>query len=191
MQEHLKKASVNGINLIIDRIKDDFGRLMSDSYGNYFCQSLVRTVGAEQRLKILQSLSDKFVSVACDSVGTHSMQRLVEQVCEDSEKLVIFNSIVNDVERLAFHHKGNYVLLTLLSMLKGTELLTEVVDRLLPRFPQMTLDQLGICLVNKAIVLVFEESQIAAIIAILAEHIVATIQSPYGNYAINTALEVI
>jgi len=58
MQEHLKKASVNSINLIIDRIKDDFGRLMSDSYGNYFCQSLVRTVGAEQRLKILKSLSD-------------------------------------------------------------------------------------------------------------------------------------
>ena len=73
--------------------------------------------------------------VACDSVGTHSMQRLVEQVCEDSEKLVIFNSIINEVERLAFHHKGNYVLLTLLSMLKGTDLLTEVVERLMPRFP--------------------------------------------------------
>ena len=37
MQEHLKKASVNSINLIIDRIKDEFGLLMSDSYGNYFC----------------------------------------------------------------------------------------------------------------------------------------------------------
>jgi hypothetical protein len=37
MQEYLKKASINSVNLIIDRIKDDFGRLMSDSYGNYFC----------------------------------------------------------------------------------------------------------------------------------------------------------
>lgn len=58
MQEHLKKAPINGINLIIDKIKDDFGRLMSDSYGNYFCQSLVRSVGAEQRLKILKSLTE-------------------------------------------------------------------------------------------------------------------------------------
>ena len=57
-QEHLKKAPINGINLIIDKIKDDFGRLMSDSYGNYFCQSLVRSVGAEQRLKILKSLTE-------------------------------------------------------------------------------------------------------------------------------------
>jgi hypothetical protein len=73
MQDYLKKAPINCINLIIDRIKDDFGKLMSDSYGNYFCQTLVRTVGAEQRLKIMKSLSDKFVSVSCDSVGTHSM----------------------------------------------------------------------------------------------------------------------
>ena len=118
------------------------------------------------------------------------MQRLVEIVCEDAEKLVIFNSIVNDVERLAFHHKGNYVLLTLLSVLKGSVLLTEIVERLMPRLPQLTLDQLGICLVNKAIVLVSDQKQIAAIIQILADHLAATIQSPYGNYAITTALEV-
>ena len=53
MQEYLKKASINSVNLIIERIKDEFGRLMSDSYGNYFCQSLIRSVGADLRLKIL------------------------------------------------------------------------------------------------------------------------------------------
>lgn len=47
MQDFLKKAPINSINLIIDKIKDDFGNLMSDSYGNYFCQSLVRSVGTD------------------------------------------------------------------------------------------------------------------------------------------------
>ena len=42
------KASVSAINLIIKRIKDDFGRLILDSYGNYFSQFLVRSSGAEQ-----------------------------------------------------------------------------------------------------------------------------------------------
>lgn len=73
MQEFLKKAPINSINLIIERIKEDFGKLMSDSYGNYFCQTLVRSVASEQRLKILKSLNNQFVTVACDSVGTHSM----------------------------------------------------------------------------------------------------------------------
>lgn len=37
MQDYLKKASISNINVIIEKIKDDFGNLMADSYGNYFC----------------------------------------------------------------------------------------------------------------------------------------------------------
>ena len=54
MQDYLKKAPINSINLIIEKIKENFDRLMCDSYANYFCQSLVRSVGAEQRIKILK-----------------------------------------------------------------------------------------------------------------------------------------
>lgn len=35
-----------------------------------------------------------------------------------------------------------------------------------------------------------EKTQIKTIINIIADHIVPTIQSPYGNYAITNALEV-
>lgn len=114
------------------------------------------------------------MAVACDSVGTHSMQRLVEIVCEDAEKIVILNSIERDIERLAFHHKGNYVLLTIIGIMRG-EILTMIVDRMLPKFPHLMLDQLGICLVNKAIMLVTDQAQIKQVIQILADHIVPTI----------------
>ena len=79
------------------------------------------------------------MTVACDNVGTHAMQRLVEIVCEDAEKIVIYNSISNNIERLAFHHKGNYVLLTIIGVMKG-ELLTLVIDKLLPKFALLMLD---------------------------------------------------
>ena len=62
------------------------------------------------------------------------MQRLVEIVCEDQEKQVIFNSIAHEIERLAFHHKGNYVLLTIIGVMRG-ELLNDIVRRMLPKFP--------------------------------------------------------
>jgi hypothetical protein len=52
------------------------------------------------------------------------------------------------------------------------------------------LDQLGICIVNKAMQIATDEEQIKKIIIILSDHIVPTIQSPYGNYAITTAIEV-
>ena len=92
------------------------------------------------------------MTVACDSVGTHSTQRLVEILCEESEKIVIFNAINKDVERLAFHHKGNYVLLTIIGIMRG-EVLSMIIDKMLPKFPQLMVDQLGICLVNKAMTL--------------------------------------
>ena len=133
MQVYLKKAPINSINLIIENIIESIGRLMCDSYANYFCQSLVRNVGTEQRLKIIKQLNDRFVSVACDSAGTHSMQRLMEIVCEDSEKILIYNAICNDVERLAFHHKGNYVLLAIIGIVRG-DMLTIIIDKLLPKF---------------------------------------------------------
>ena len=128
------------------------------------------------------------MTVACDPVGTHSLQRLVEIVCEDSEKIVIVNAISKDVERLAFHHKGNYVLLTIIGIMRG-EILSMIIDKMLAKFPQLMVDQLGICLVNKAMTLTTDQAQIDAIIKLLADHLVTTIQSPYGNYAITTALE--
>lgn len=137
MQEYLKKAPINSISLIIERIKGDFGKLMADSYGNYFCQTLVRSVASEQRLKILKALSPDFVAVSCDPVGTHSMQRLVEIVCEESEKTVIFNAIHSQIIDMAFHPKGNYVLLTILTIMKG-DLLRYIIDTLLPKFFELT-----------------------------------------------------
>ena len=137
MQEYLKKASFNSVSLIIEKIKLDFGNLMADSYGNYFCQSLVRSVGSEQRLRILEALRPNFVEVACDNVGTHSMQRLVEIVCEESEKQVVFDSIYGKVGNMAFHQKGNYVLLTILNIMKGENLNT-IIQELIPSFFEMS-----------------------------------------------------
>ena len=38
MQLFIKKeANHDQINIIIERIKNDFGKLMIDKYGNYFC----------------------------------------------------------------------------------------------------------------------------------------------------------
>jgi hypothetical protein len=83
---------------------------MIDKYGNYFCQNLLRTVSTENRLKIITFLSPYFVQVSCHDVGTHSMQRLLEIVNLSEEKAVIFNAMKIDIEMMALHVKGNYVL---------------------------------------------------------------------------------
>lgn len=122
MQSFIKRSSFNNLNMIIEEIKGDFGKLMIDQYGNYFCQKLLHNVSSEQRLTILRHLQKDFVSVSCDEVGTHPMQRLVEMVNLDEERICIFQAIKGDIVNMAFHHKGNYVLLLTLQALRGEQL---------------------------------------------------------------------
>jgi hypothetical protein len=67
---------------------------------------------------LLKALSSKFVEVSCDDIGTHPMQRLVEMINMAEEREVIYQSIVNSVVQMAFHPKGNYVFLLVLSTVK-------------------------------------------------------------------------
>lgn len=91
---------------------------MIDKYGNYFCQHLLRSVSPENRLKIITYLGPEFVRVSCHDVGTHSMQRLLEIITLSEEKEVIFNSMKTDIEEMALHIKGTYVLALTFSVLE-------------------------------------------------------------------------
>lgn len=151
MQEFIKKeANLDTIDRIIDRIQNDFGKLMIDQYGNYFCQNLLRTVSPKNRLKILTFLGPDFVNVSCHHVGTHSMQRLLEIVTLSEEKEVIFNAMKKQIIHMAFHTKGNYVLTLAFTMLEQHQV-DFIIKELLPHFLKLTLDQQGICIANKMI----------------------------------------
>jgi hypothetical protein len=70
-----------------------------------------------------------FVRVACDDVGTHPMQRLVEMVNMEEEREVIFLAIRDQIVQMAFHPKGNYVLILTLQSLKQDKF-NYIIDRL-------------------------------------------------------------
>ena len=67
------------------------------------------------------------------------MQRLVEMVNLEEERDVIFEAIKNDVPYLAFHPKGNYVLILAIQTLKG-EKFDFVAEQLIEHFPKLSLD---------------------------------------------------
>ncbi len=83
------------------------------------------------------------------------MQRLIETVCQEEEKKLIFQSIKNDIETLAYDAKGNYVLISIMTLLKDDQscsaYLNEIIERLFPEIPNLINDMMGICVVNKVI----------------------------------------
>ena len=96
-------------------------------------------MSSEHRIKVLKALANDFVTVSCDEVGIHPMQRLVEMVNMKEEREVIFLSIQNDIVKMAFHPKANYVLILTIAVMKD-ERFDFIVDKLLPHFYKLSLD---------------------------------------------------
>lgn len=65
------------------------------------------------------------------------MQRLVEMICEENERLVIFNAISERIEEMARHSKGNFVLLSTLNILREQEL-NIAIEKLIPIIYELT-----------------------------------------------------
>lgn len=94
---------------------------MIDLYGNYFCQTLFRIISFDQRASLLESLKKSFIKVSCNSIGTHSLQRLLDVICETSEKETVFESIKDQIDILALNPYGNFVLIKVMIILNSPD----------------------------------------------------------------------
>jgi hypothetical protein len=63
-QRRLKKMEVKEIDELLDTLKGHFRELLTNVYGNYFCQTLYTKATLQQRLIILDSVSLIFVMLA-------------------------------------------------------------------------------------------------------------------------------
>jgi hypothetical protein len=57
LQKLLNKIQPDDLDIILEKIKNNFYDLMTDIYGNYFCQKLIHCCSAEQRMFILKHVS--------------------------------------------------------------------------------------------------------------------------------------
>ncbi len=54
LQKLLNKILPHELDVILEKIKEHFSFLMTDTYGNYFCQKLIQCCSSEQRVFILK-----------------------------------------------------------------------------------------------------------------------------------------
>jgi hypothetical protein len=56
LQKLLNKIIPEDLDVILEKVKRRFAELMTDIYGNYFCQKLIQCCSAEQRMFILRNV---------------------------------------------------------------------------------------------------------------------------------------
>ena len=69
LQNNLDNFPPHILDILIDKIKFSFQKLMSDIYGNYFCQKLYSLSSFEQRMTILENIKDIFVPISKTKAG--------------------------------------------------------------------------------------------------------------------------
>lgn len=82
----LKKFPSYIRTLLINKISIYFEKLMCDTYGNYFCQKLYNISELEQRLLILNSLKNSFLTISKNNCGAHAIQFIIGAAQESEEK---------------------------------------------------------------------------------------------------------
>jgi len=138
---------------------------------------------------MLNVLKPHILEISCDKKGTHSMQCLIEMINMPEEEEELKQGIKDQIVDLAFDANGTHVLQKVLLCMKE-ENIDFIFDPVIENFIDLSMDQNGLCVIKKIISKVEGHDRRIRIGKILSENVVSLVQSPYGNYAVQQALDV-
>lgn len=189
LQRQLLKGQSVVVDLILEEIEQDIVQLMCDAYGNYLCSQAFQACSIQQRKRLLEKLSPKVAATACDKRGTHALQALIGLLTTPDEQDILARAISLHVIELCMDANGTHVIQRLLFCFTtpfNDFIYKAVVDHML----EVAHHPHGLCVLKKCIsqAKTLGRHQ-AMLVEKLAEHALDLVQSPYGNYAIQHALE--
>lgn len=93
LQKLLNKISPEHVTLLINTLGENVSQVMTDLYGNYFCQKLIQICSADQRILIFSYIKNNIIQIASDSSGTHVLQSLIDIINLKEEEIILLDSI--------------------------------------------------------------------------------------------------
>mmetsp|Transcript_31865 Transcript_31865/g.31580 ORF Transcript_31865/g.31580 Transcript_31865/m.31580 type:complete len:377 (-) Transcript_31865:18-1148(-) len=178
-QHIIAKCRPEDIEKIVIVMAPHMGLLMTDTYGNYMCQSLIKSANSSQRLILLSSMKNHLLRISKDSQGTHSLQGLICLSSTPEEENIYREKFRGHVLEMTMHNNASHVIQRLLVTLKDTSF---IIRELLGHIKEIAIDKLGLCVIKKCI----GNSEVYRELLSNA-HIL--VQDPYGNYAIQQTLD--
>ena len=190
LQNNLDNFSKQIIDALIDKIKSSFQKLMSDVYGNYFCQKLYNLSNFEQRLLILESIKDSFISISKTKSGSHVAQSIIEQALTPEEKNKIMSFMLNYEIEMALDTEGTHVLQKIIQIFPEAERqsLTDVLCKS-ENVNILCKDLKGISVIKRLICFNNEESNKNKLVDALYDNCLEIVKTSSGSYILQFLLE--
>jgi len=189
LQRQLQKGTGPVVDVILDGVEQEIGWLMCDAYGNYLCSVAFQACSQRQRKRMLQKLAPEVAAIACDKRGTHALQALIGLLQNEEEQHQLMSSIRTHVIELCMDPNGTHVVQRLLFCFVPPVtdwIYAAVNDRLI----EVAHHPYGLCVLKKCISQAKNPGKHRSmLLQQLTNHALDLVQSPYGNYAIQHALE--
>jgi len=189
LQRQLLKGHASIVDIILREVEQDVAQLMCDAYGNYLCSVAFQACSVQKRKRMLEKLAPRVAVIACDKRGTHALQALIGLLSTAEEQELLMSAMKDHVIELCMDPNGTHVVQRLLYCFLPpcTDwIYYPVVSKLV----EVAHHPYGLCVLKKCI------SQARApgkhqelLLSQLSLHALDLVQSPYGNYAIQHALE--
>eukprot|EP00347_Sterkiella_histriomuscorum_P010240 403377054 len=203
MQKNLERASPITIEKIVYEIELKFAEILIDQYGNYFCQKLFLKINDQQKHRLLVTLREeqideksgkktrksKFLFVAQDSRGTHSLQGFLEAICKPQFNQLVSEIILQDLLKFAYNKHATHVLIRYIQLADIHPHLEQIYEVICKNIIDLSQDANGLPVIKNTIKK-FNVPEIKyKMINLLSKDVILLCQNAYGNYALQVALE--
>ena len=191
LQYYLDETPKDVIHLIFNEFSNQVDSLLLDPYANYFCLKIFYFLNLNDRLFFLKKISPILDILSVNKISTYPIQCIIEKVITDEEKNIIVNSLKKYLMKLSFDVYGAHVIEKLLINFNYENHLQNILNFITENFMILSNNSNGLCIIKKIIIIEnkYKGERFNKIKLILIKKALELIQNPYGNYALQTAID--
>ena len=191
LQYYLDKTPNDVIHLIFSEFSNQVDSLLLDPYANYFCLKIFYFLNFNDRIVFLKKISPILDVLCVNKIATYPIQCIIEQLISDEEKNIIVNSLKKHLMKLCFYVYGAHVIEKLIINFGYEKHLENILNFISENFLFLSNNSNGLCIVKKTIILEYKlkGERFNSLKKILINKALELIQNPYGNYALQTAID--
>ena len=208
-------AGASNLSKILGMDAKELCDFMADSSGNYIVQEVFKVCSPNDRVQIMEKIKDRIVNLSWHKKGTHTIQTLVLE-CKTTEEISKLFSIL-DIEKMQLLSSDSYgtfvmqkvvdkfppQLIALMRNFANGELFdlqylkqSGFVEKepaitlflfLKDNFKHMSTNKWGLPIIKKALVKFKDINH--PFLSVLEEDTVYLAQHPFGNYALQVAID--
>ena len=187
-QNNVKSFSSDIIHQIFLEISSSLIELIIDPYANYFIKKFYNYLNEKDKIDFLLFISDYFVKLSTNIIGTYPIQGIIELITSKNEKKIIVNAIKDSLIELCYDKFGTHILEKIISCFEN-EYIEFIFDFVEKNFLLLSNHINGICIVKKIVSYLNKKDIHEKIKKIINDNAINLIQHPYGNYVIQTLID--